>query len=95
VYWSRNDSVREDLVQQWVHDPTAWSRRKDKIVFRSEDIHGTIAKLRRDVPDYLYGSGTKGNVIAFEAEELEKFLGVSIFSKKSRSWALSRLFRGG
>jgi hypothetical protein len=47
------------------------------------------------VPDYLYGSGTKGNVIAFEAEELEKFLGVSILSKKSRSWALSRLFRAG
>jgi hypothetical protein len=47
------------------------------------------------VPDYLYGSRTKGNVIAFETEELEKFLGVSILSKKSRSWSLSRLFRGG
>jgi hypothetical protein len=33
------------------------------------------------VPDYLYGSRTKGNVIAFEAEELEKFMGVSILSK--------------
>ena len=92
---SRHDRVREELLQQWLHDPAAWSRRGDKIVFRSEDIHGTIAKLRRDVPDYLYGSGTKGNVIVFEAEELEKFLGVSILSKKSRSWALSRLFGGG
>ena len=63
--------------------PAAWSRRGDKIVFRSEDIHGTVAKLRRDVPDYLYGSGTKGNVIVFEADELQKFLGVSILSKKS------------
>jgi hypothetical protein len=87
--------VREELVQQLVHDRAAWSRRGDKVVFRSEDIHGTIAKLRRDVPDYLYGSGTKGNVIVFEAEELEKFLGVSILSRKSRSWALSLLFRGG
>ena len=93
---SRHDRVREELLQQWLHNPpAAWSRRGDKIVFRSEDIHGTIAKLRRDVPDYLYGSGSKGNVIVFEAEELEKFLGVSILSKKSRSWALSRLFGGG
>jgi hypothetical protein len=49
---------REELVQQWLHDPAAWSRRGDKIVFRSEDIHGTVAKLRRDVPDYLYSSGS-------------------------------------
>ena len=62
MYWSHNDSVREDLVQQWVHDPTAWSRRKDKIVFRSEDILGTSAKLPRDGPDYPYGNGTKGNL---------------------------------
>jgi hypothetical protein len=80
--------VREELVQQWVHYPAAWSRRGDKIVFRSEDIHGTSAKLRRDVPDYLYGSRTKGNVIVFEAEDLEKFLGLSILSRKCRSWAL-------
>ena len=68
-------------MQQWVHNPAAWSRRGDKIVFRSEDIHGTAAKLRRDVPDYLYGSGTKGNVIVFEADELQNFLGISIHSK--------------
>jgi hypothetical protein len=80
--------VHEELVQQLVHDRAAWSRRGDKIVSRSEDIHGTIATLRRDVPDYLYGSGTKGNVIVFEAEDLEKFLGLSILSRKCRSWAL-------
>jgi hypothetical protein len=88
---SRHDRVREELVQQWLHDPAAWSRRGDKIVFRSEDIHGTVAKLRRDVPDYLYSSGTKGNVIVFEADELQKFLGVSILSKKSPLAALTRL----
>ena len=82
-------------MQQWVHDPAAWSRRGDKIVFRSEDIHGTSAKLPRDGPDYPYGSGTKGNLIVFEAEQLEKCLGVSILSRKTRSWALSRSFRGG
>jgi len=91
---SRHDRVREELIQQWLHDPTAWSRRGDKIVFRSEDIHGTIAKLRRDVPDYLYGSGSKGNVIIFEAEELERFLGISMFSRKGRFDALIRLFGG-
>jgi hypothetical protein len=83
---------REELVQQWLHDPAAWSRRGDKIVFRSEDIHGTVAKLRRDVPDYLYSSGSKGNVIVFEADELQKFLGVSILSKKGRIAALMRKF---
>jgi len=88
---SRHDRVREELVQQWLHDPAAWSRRGDKIIFRSEDIHGTVAKLRRDVPDYLYGSGTKGNVIVFEADELQKFLGVSILSKKGTIAALIRL----
>ena len=88
---SRHDRVREELVQQWLHDPAAWSRRGDKIVFRSEDIYGTVAKLRRDVPDYLYSSGTKGNVIVFEADELQKFLGVSIHSKKGPIAALIRL----
>jgi hypothetical protein len=34
---SRQDRVREELVQQWLHDPAAWSRRGDKIVFRSEE----------------------------------------------------------
>jgi hypothetical protein len=92
---SRHDRVREELVQQWLHDPSAWSRRGDKIVFRSEDIHGTVAKLRRDVPDYLYGSGTKGNVIVFEADELQKFLGVSILSRKSPLGPLARLLRRG
>ena len=91
---SRHDRVREELLQQWLHDPAAWSRRGDKIVFRSEDIHGTVAKLRRDVPDYLYGTGSKGNVIVFEADELERFLGVSMFQKKSPFGALARLLAG-
>ncbi len=91
---SRHDRVREELIQQWVHDPAAWSRRGDKIVFRSEDIHGTVAKLRRDVPDYLYGIGSKGNVIVFEAQELEQFLGVSMFPKEGRFGGLRRLFGG-
>jgi hypothetical protein len=46
------------------------------------------------VPDYLYSSGTKGNVIVFEAEELQKFLGVSILSKKSPLGTLMRLMGG-
>jgi hypothetical protein len=91
---SRHDRVREELVQQWLHDPAAWSRRDDKIVFRSEDIHGTVAKLRRDLPDYLYGSSKKGNVTVFEADELQRFLGVPILSKKSPLWALRRLLGG-
>ena len=91
---SRHDRVREELVQQWLHDPAAWSRRDDKIVFRSENIHGTVAKLRRAKPHYLYSSGTKGNVTVFEANELQRFLGVSILSTKSPLGALGRLLGG-
>jgi hypothetical protein len=85
--------VREELLPQWVHDPSAWSKRGDKVVFRSEDIHGTITKLRRDVPDYLYGTGSKGNVIVFDAAELERFLGVDLSQRKGPFTVLSRLFR--
>ena len=47
----RHDRVRDSLIQLWIHDPDAWSRRGDKIIYRSEDIYGTITKLRRNVPD--------------------------------------------
>ena len=73
---------------------TAGELEKLEVVFRSEDIHGTVAKLRRDVPDYLYGSGSKGNVIVFETEELERFLGVSMLPKKGPFGALARLLAG-
>ncbi len=86
----RHDRVREELLQLWLHDPDAWSRRGDKIIYRSEDIHGTIAKLRRDVPDYLYSS--KGNVIVFDAAELERFLGVSLMAGRNPFRSLARLF---
>lgn len=88
----RHDRVREELLQQWVHDPSAWSRRGDKVVFRSEDIHGTMTKLRRDVPDYLYGTGSKGSVIVFDAAELERFLGTSLTRRNGPFSALSRIF---
>ena len=42
-----------------------------------------VAKLRRNVPDYLFGSGTRGNVIVFEADELQRFLGISILSNRN------------
>lgn len=89
----RHDRVRDELIQQWLHDPAAWSRRGDKVVFRSEDIHGTITKLKRDIPDYLYGTGSRGNVIVFDASELEKFLGVSLSPGRGPLKSLVRLFR--
>lgn len=89
----RHDRVRDEFIQQWLHDPAAWSRRGDKVVFRSEDIHGTITKLKRDSPDYLYGTGSRGNVIVFDASELEKFLGVSLSPGRGPLKSLARLFR--
>lgn len=89
----RHDRVRDELIQQWVHDPSAWSKSGDKVVFRSEDIHGTITKLKRDIPDYLYGTGSRGNVIVFEAAQLEQFLGVSLSRGRGPLKSLARLFR--
>jgi hypothetical protein len=88
----RHDRVREELIQLWVHDPGAWSRRGGRIIYRSEDIHGTISKLKRDVPDYLYGTGSRGNVIMFYAPELEKFLGISLAPRNGPLKSFARLF---
>lgn len=86
----RHDRVRDELIQLWEHDPGAWSRRGDKLIYRSEDIHGTITKLRRDVPDYLYSS--KGNVIVFDAAELEQFLGIALTAGRKSLAPLAWLF---
>ena len=87
----RHDRVREELIQLWVNDQGAWSQQGTKIIYRSEDIHGTITKLKRDIPDYLYGTGSRGNVIVFDAVELEKFLQIILSQRNSYLRSLARL----
>ncbi|WP_119068765.1 phospholipase D family protein [Rubrobacter indicoceani] len=90
----KHDRVAEELLQLWSHDPAAWTRSADKIVLRSDDVHGTINKIKRDVPDYLYATGSRGNVIVFYADHLEEFLGTSMKDRKSGPFEkLVRLFR--
>jgi hypothetical protein len=50
-----------------------------------------ITKLKRDVPDYLYGIGSRGNVIVFDATELEKFLQISLSHRNGYLRSLARL----
>jgi hypothetical protein len=87
----RHDRVRGELIQLWVNDQGAWSQQGTKIIYRSEDIHGTITKLKRGIPDYLYGTGSRGNVIVFDAVELEKFLQITLSQRNGYLRSLARL----
>lgn len=90
---SKHDKVKDELLQLMYHDPDAWRREANKIVLRLDDIHD-LRKLRRDVPDYLLTSGSRGNALVFEARDLEEFLGRLPFEKNGLSSLVSRLFRG-
>jgi hypothetical protein len=54
--------------------------------------HNAANRLRRDVADYLLSAGNVGNLVVFDAGELETFLGANYFSqgKPLRRIALSK-----
>jgi hypothetical protein len=74
----RHDKVREDLRQIRIFDETSWEHRGNKWVLRMPD-HNAANRLRRDVPDYLLSTGNVGNLVVFDAGELESFLGGDYF----------------
>jgi hypothetical protein len=74
----RHDKVREDLRQLRIFDETSWEHRGNKWVLRMPD-HNAANRLRRDVPDYLLSTGNVGNLVVFDAGELESFLGGDYF----------------
>lgn len=85
----RHDKVREDLRQSRVFDGDSWERRGNRWVLKMPD-HNAANRLRRDVPDYVLSAGNVGNLVIFDAEEVEAFLGRDAFSSR---WNLRGLFR--
>lgn len=70
---SKHDKVKDELLQHIRHDPDAWRRNGEKIVLHLSDVH-ELRKLKRDVPDYLVESGSRGTALVFDASTLEEFL---------------------
>ncbi len=87
----KHDKVKDDLLQRMRYNPDNWSRNRDKVVLRLDDIHD-LRKLRKDVPDYLIGSGSGGNTLVFDAELLKEFLGTFPFEKNGFPAFFARLF---
>jgi hypothetical protein len=84
----KHDKVKEELIQLQRYNPSAWSRKQNKIVLRLDDVH-SARKLLKDIPDYLVDSGSRGDAIIFDTRELEDFLemSVSLRSNPLRSFA--------
>jgi len=89
----KHDKVKDELTQLWRYNPSAWSRKQDKIVLRLDDVH-SARKLLKDIPAYLVDSGSRGDAIIFDAKELEEFLGSSVPLRntpfRSLGWLLGR-----
>lgn len=88
---SKHDKVKDDLLQRMRYSPDNWLRNRDKIVLRLDDIHD-LRKLKKDVPDYLIGSGSGGNTLVFDAQLLEEFLGRLPFEKGGLSGLFAKIF---
>jgi len=56
--------------------------------------HNAANRLRRDVPDYLLSTGNVGNLVVFNAGELETFLGEDYFSRRKPLERITRLLKG-
>jgi hypothetical protein len=82
---TKHDKVKDQLLTHVQHNKEAWSETGNNLVLRLEDIH-EIRKLQKDVPDYLIHA-VSGNAIIFLREELEEFLGDSVFAKRSHWWS--------
>lgn len=87
---SKHDKIKDELLELMRYDPDAWSREGNKIVLRLNDLR----KLKKDVPDWLIASGSSGNALVFDAEQLEEFLGDLPVRKNGFPGLLARLFMG-
>lgn len=86
----KHDKIRDELLQLMRYDPDAWSSEGNKVVLRLNDTR----KLRKDVPDWLIASGSSGNALVFDAEQLKDFLGDLPLNRRGLSEFLSRAFKG-
>jgi hypothetical protein len=90
----KHDKVKDELTQLRRYNPAAWTKKQDKVILRLDDVH-SARKLLKDIPDYLVDSGSRGDAIIFDAEELEAFLGASVPLGSTPSRFFSRIFGGG
>jgi hypothetical protein len=89
----RHDKVREDLRQIRTFDEASWEHRGNRWVLRMPD-HNAANGLRRDVPDYVLSTGNVGNLVVFDAGELEAFLGEDPFSRGKPFLKIARFLKG-
>jgi hypothetical protein len=89
----KHDKVKDELTQLRRYNPAAWTKKQDKIILRLDDVH-SARKLLKDIPDYLVDSGSRGDAIIFDAEELEEFLGASVPLGSAPSRIFGRFFGG-
>ena len=86
----KHDKVKDELSQLLRYNPSAWSRKQNKVILRLDDVH-SARKLLKDIPDYLVESRSRGDAIIFDARELEDFLESSVLSKDTLLRSLGRL----
>ena len=55
--------------------------------------HNAANRLRRDVPDYLLSTGNVGDLVVFDAGELETFLGRNYFRQGEPLRRIARLLK--
>lgn len=90
---SKHDKIKDELLQHMRHDPDAWRREGEKVVLHLSDVH-ELRKLKRDVPDYLLESGSRGTALVFDASLLEEFLGTLPLKDGALHGFFARLFGG-
>ncbi len=89
---SKHDKIKDELLQIRQHNPSAWSASGDKLVLQLNDVRA-LRKLRKDVPDYVVGSGSGGDAIVFDAKELEGFLGVPMSARGKLRRTMDQILR--
>lgn len=89
---SKHDKIEEELLQLMRYNPDAWKKDGNKVVLRLADMHD-LRKLKKDVPDYLIGSGSRGSTLVFDAHLLREFLGNLPFERDGLPGFLARLLR--
>jgi hypothetical protein len=90
---TKHDKVKEELLQLWQYNPSAWNEKGNKVILKLDDIHSS-RKLLKDIPDYLTTSGSRGDIIIFNKEHLEEFLEIQIGPASEESLTAKSGFMG-
>ena len=89
---SKHDRGKDEPIQIRRHNPDAWSEEGDKTILKLDDVVGS-RKLLKDIPDYVIGSGSRGDAITFDTKEPEGFLAVPLSEKGAPFESLVRALK--